>query len=454
MIGLIIRKIKIIINHILSGNWDQLYKIIVKAIRSFLNMILLPLGLILCILIRVIRPIFLVRIHILGSERLGHFAANTELYLCEIDAGINRPKGAYIDLWYNNWPLSNKQLARMIRRKLNVLPAWLLAPISIVNSWIPGGEVHRIGDNSCFDRDIHGLLDKFPAHFEFTKKEEQKGIDGLAALGIEPGASFVCLNVRDDSYLKKALPWWNWSYHDYRNCDIQNYALAAEELAKRGYYVIRMGAQVKDAINVTHPKIIDYAAKGLRTDFMDIYLGAKCLFAISNGTGFDAIPFSFRRPIVYVDHVPLGIIATFSDKFLVTTKKHFSREKKRFLTIREIFEFNTGYGMSSNKDKVLGKDLDMSESTVKGVSSILIVPPSSKPFMADLYESSPEEVAAVILEMEARLKGTWIPDPEDEELQKRFWKVFQIDDNGFKMHGEIRSRIGADFLRKNKALLE
>lgn len=68
----------------------------------------------------------------------------------------------------------------------------------------------------------------------------------------------------------------------------------------------------------------------------------------------------------------------------------------------------------------------------------------------DLIESFPEEIAAVVLEMEARLKSTWQTTEEDEELQRRFWEIFPRSE----LHGEIRSRIGADFLRKNKVWLE
>ena len=44
---------------------------------------------------------------------------------------------------------------------------------------------------------------------------------------------------------------------------------------------------------------------GQRSDFMDIYFGAKCHFFIGVGTGIDAIPDIFRRPILYVNVVPL-----------------------------------------------------------------------------------------------------------------------------------------------------
>ena len=171
--------------------------ILIKSFNTLLKFSLLPLALPLVLMIRVLRPWFLVRINILTSERLGHFASNTELYLCERDAGINRPNMPYVDLWYHNWPISNKQLARMWERVLHVGPGWLLAPVDRMNSLIPGGAVHQIGDNTQIGRDVLNLLERFPPHLRFLPEEEKQGNAGLRALGIPVGAPFVCLNVRE-----------------------------------------------------------------------------------------------------------------------------------------------------------------------------------------------------------------------------------------------------------------
>ncbi len=392
----------------------------------------LPLGIFaipVVVVVRLIKPWLLVRCGALGSSRIGDFAAITEMYLCEQDAGINMPRQRHVDIFFMVRPISNQQLAKMWKRILRVWPAWILSPIHHVNWLIPGGAVHEIDNSTQGDRDVHNLLDRFPSHLKFTAEEEARGKAGLRMMGIPTGTSFVCLIVRDSAYLNAHIPTNAWSYHSYRDCDIQNYVLAAEELADRGYFVIRMGAKVREAIKSGHPRVIDYATNGMRSDFMDIYLGAKCEFCISNGTGFDAVPNIFRRPIVYVDHVALVAINTWSPRFLATTKKHWLRGESRFMTFREIFESGAAYfGLSSQYEDV-------------GI---------------DLIESTPEEIASVVLEMEARLKDTWQSTEEDEALQHCFWEIFPkyVTYNSRSLHGEIRSRIGADFLRQNKAWLE
>jgi hypothetical protein len=59
-----------------------------------------PVWLGLFISIQILRPWLLIRVSPLISERLGHFAGNTELYLCEKESEINIPKRKYIDLFY------------------------------------------------------------------------------------------------------------------------------------------------------------------------------------------------------------------------------------------------------------------------------------------------------------------------------------------------------------------
>jgi putative glycosyltransferase (TIGR04372 family) len=382
------------------------------------------------ILIRLIRPIVLLRWGNMFSNRIGHFAANTELYLCERDAGINRPKCCHIDIFYmGHEPICNFQLAKMWKKHLRIVPAWLMSPIASANRLIPGGKIHEIGNNIQNDRDINNLLDKFPPHLEFSKEEERRGREGLIKMGIPADASFICLAVRDSTYLSIHLGD-NFSYHNYRDTDIQNYVLAAEYLASRGYFVIRMGVNVDKSLNSTSPKVIDYASNGMRSDFMDIYLGAKCFFCISVGTGFDAVPFIFHRPTVFVNMVPVGYLSTFRINSVGIVKHYFNSILKKKLTLEEIFFY--GIGFSTFTDDYESKDIQ-------------------------LIENTPTEIRDTVIEMLDRLNGIWEPVDDDQNLQKRFWELFPInvvDEKGVKLHGSIKMHFGAQFLRNNRNWLE
>ena len=67
----------------------------------------------------------------------------------------------------------------------------------------------------------------------------------------------------------------------------------------------------------------------------------------------------------------------------------------------------------------------------------------------ELIENTVEEIRAVTIEMDERLKGSWRTTGEDDELQRRFWTLFDQD-----KPKNTELRIGTEFLRQNKELLK
>ena len=405
----------------------KMKRALLVPIELLLHILAIPVVLVL----RMIRPWLLLRWGVLISTRIGHFAGNTEMYLYERDACINVPRQSHIDLFYMGGPICNQQLAIMWKRVLCVWPSWILTPISRVNHLIPGGVVHEIGNNTQSDRDVYNLRDKYPPYLEFTPEEEDQGESRLREMGLPTKTPFVCLSMRDSAYLAKHIPDVDFSYHNYRDSDIQSYVLAAEELADRGYFIIRMGANVSEAINTTHPRVVDYATNGMRSDFMDIYLSAKCEFFLSTGEGIICVPKLFRRPIVVVNMVPIGYFYTYYSDLVGITKHHYLIAENRELNLREIFNQSVGFC------------LETTGYSSKGV---------------ELIENTPEEIRDVVIEMVERLNGTWQPHVDDESLQRRFFEIFPTDAvdayQGRPLHGEIRARFGAHFLRNNHEWLQ
>ena len=386
----------------------------------FLSLPFYFLGLIFSLVIVLLSFIFVKKIVVrqIVCWRLGHFLGNTDFFL-------NHQKihnyDNYIFLWFYPCPSCNATLEKKINKKINIIPKFIGLPLNFITSYI---YVYPFDS----DRDLFNLLDKTPPNLSFTDKEESIGLEFLGALGIKSNDKFICLNVRDNAYLdhqsKSVGARVDWSYHDYRNCDITNYKKAAITLANLGYYVFRMGAKVNKSFDVDHPRIFDYATNNMRTDFLDVYLGAKCTFAISNGTGFDAIPYVFRRPILYIDHVPISIFNTFSKRFLITTKKIWSKKLKRFLTFEELF--------------ISGIAKDFSGDLSKYQKSLYFV------------ESDDEEINDYALEMHERLIKKRKDSKDDKDRQEKFWQIFEKDTL---LHGDIKAKISSRFLEKNKTLL-
>lgn len=429
MVKKILRFVKNQFLQVRHGGIKELFK---KLKYIFKEIYLLPLCILafpFVLVIRLVKSRLIFRFGYLMSSRIGHFAGNTEILLCERDAGIHTAlRKPHIDIFYLGYkPIANQQLLTMWKRLLRIWPGWIVRPITMVNNLIPGGVIHNITLSTQQDRDIYNLLDQIPPHLKFTDAELLRGESELRNLGVPSNAHFICLNVRDSAYLESQFKDADFSYHNYRDCNIENFILVAETLADLGFYVIRMGAKVRRPIESCHPRVIDYAMSTKRNDFMDIYLGAKCYFAISTSTGWDAIPYIFRRPICYVDMMPLGYSMSFVSGNLIIFKKLIKVASGKMLSVSEIF--NSGLGFS----------LDGREYESKGVKVV---------------ENTPEEICDVAVEMLDRLNGVKSYDEVDEELQKNFWNIFPVDAldiNGIPLHGKISGRIGSGYLRNNPA---
>jgi len=386
--------------------------------------ILIILGIPAAFLIRALRPLVVRRFGGLHYSRLGHFTANTEVYLCEKDAGLHGRRT--LDIFYYPYraKFCNYQLKKMWDRSIFI--SRFASLIDKSSRLLPGSQSHIIPWREAGDRDIHNLLTHTPVHLSFSEEEECLGREALLKLGIGRGEPFVCVAARDSVYLDTVFSNHShnhWSYHDYRDCSIQNYLSAAKYLIEKGYYVIRMGASVKEPLKTKNPKIIDYAVNGSRTDFLDIYLGAKCEFFLSASFGITGVPLIFRRPIAYVNQIPLEGVWTWNKNYISIFKKLWWKKEQRFMTFKEIIDFGAGRFLFSQQYEQLG---------------------------VDIIENTPEEIEALVVEMDERLHGTWVTTEEDEQFQEQFWSIFPKNND---WHGEISGRIGADFLRRNKELL-
>ena len=71
----------------------------------------------------------------------------------------------------------------------------------------------------------------------------------------------------------------------------------------------------------------------------------------------------------------------------------------------------------------------------------------------EVIKNTPEEILDAVIEMEARLNGTWKTTEEDNELQRRFWSFFKSSPH-HNPDGKLRGRIGSNFLKQNKILFE
>ena len=411
--------------------------------RKLKRLMLLPLAFCLVLLIRLFRPLFLFRLATVDVGRIGGVYQG-DWYLSEKADGKHR--GRYLDLFYfiKSTDHVNSQWLKMWRSALPSVPGTeLWENVRRLNRLFSQFEKHEIpsphvylhikewqahladpsfGRMDICNKRLNSVLKNHKANLAFSLKEEEMGRRALEILGIPNGKQYICFHARDSAYLDRFGHKIDWSYHDYRDSSVQNYVPAAEEMANRGCYAVRMGAIVKDPINSSNPQVIDYATNGQRTDFNDIYIGSHCRFFLCSNGGMSIIPEIFRIPVVYLNWPSILAISPWVLKGLFIFKKFYLKNENRYMSFSEIMNLEFG-GRDTNE--ILAK------------------------LNLELIENSPEEIRAVTMEMVERLDGIWETTEEDERLQQRFWAHFGPD--------KLKSpglRIGADFLRENKELLE
>jgi putative glycosyltransferase (TIGR04372 family) len=382
--------------------------------------------------ILILRPLFRVRLRRLDFERIGAVYV-ADWYLAECDRGLHRgcfdifyycEEGAEVcnEQWLRMWKKTlrvygSKHLLRIVDRLGRLFPWWERAHVIARVNHSPQRDAER---QRRRDSTMESVYSRSTSNLVFSVEEEEYGRRMLVAMHLEPDASFFCFHCRDSRYLSETQPRNNWSYHDYRDADIVNYIVAAERVAERGHIALRMGAVVEKPIRSKNPSVLDYASNH-RCDFMDIYLGAKCRFYLTCDTGISIVPEVFKRPVVYANFVPIARPSIWVRDALIIPKKLFLVNENRPMTFSEIV--NAGLGMAGHS----------SQFNELGV---------------EIRENTPEEIAAVALEMEDRISGVWESNSEDEKLQDQVWNIIGV--------GNRRSpgfRFGAQFLRDNATLV-
>ena len=387
-----------------------------------LYLLLFPLSLVftlpIVIIIRILRPFYLIRIGLINNGIFGHFTFEPEYYL----SNKVKSKTHSLDLFFFRSIRSvNRQWVRMVKRNIHVYP--VVRFIYDTNNLLPGGRHHVVDIIDSGARDINNVFHVVDQQIKLLSDEELYAEECLKKFGFNKDDKFICIISRDDAYKRKINSKRDWSYHNYRDSDIDNYKEAATQLAEIGYFVFRIGAFEKKEFDVDHEKVIDYSSSDIRSDLLDIYLVSKCTFIIIGESGISSLAMSFRVPIVFVNLSAIEYILTSNTNIISIPKKMWLRQEERYLDFDEIFKKGIGRFLKSQYYEEFG---------------------------IDLIENTPEEITDVAMEMHERLSGTWRTSMEEQVLQSKFWSLLPKSE----LHGnQILSRVGTNYLEKYQKLL-
>lgn len=332
-----------------------------KLFKDFLVIVFIPITLFL----KIISPIIKVRwSKVYFPDRIGHLVAELEHYL-----HLTKNKSFFCldlfpkDIFINNKPC-NSFLQKHYRDKVIKVDRKIITLLQrsqkIIERFIKILKSHNI-DQLLSTRDNFRIFDKnFKPSIKFSKPEKKIIKKELYKIGLKKNQKFVCLIVRDAKYLNNRLNF-DTTYHNYRDCNVQNFKKGIKYLLDKGFFVFRMGKLQDEKLHFKNKNFLDYAFSKYRSDLMDVWLMSNCNFCISTGTGLDQIARVFKRPTLLINHLP---IVEWSSHFksLTHPKFLFNVNKKRYLNLKEYIKHS--YYRKKQYDKNFIKIIELNDKQV------------------------------------------------------------------------------------------
>jgi putative glycosyltransferase (TIGR04372 family) len=252
---------------------------------------------------------------------------------------------------------------------------------------------------------------------ELAAEDVERGEAALRQMGLAEDTRFVCFHSRDAGYSPEDEHW-----HSYRNASIESYLPAMTALHEHGLYGMRMGDPTMLAMPATEGQI-DYARSPLRSDWLDVFLCARCEFFLGSSSGLYLISTAFGRPSALANLAPMSSALGGGPRELGIPKLLWHETEGRLLSFPEIFSSPVANYRFADQYAAAG-----------------IRAP----------ENDPQDIKALALEMLDRTRGVAEYDADDKVRQAKFRALFRPGHYGY---GSAAS-VGRDFLRRYSHLLD
>jgi putative glycosyltransferase (TIGR04372 family) len=307
--------------------------------------------------IRAIRRIVHVKLFMIESHRIGAFIPQT-FHL------LNRySSSARTLVLFGTYKVSNRYWLRIIKESGLPIYGWWVKYLFSWNKYLPFAKKYLQNYGSYIEsfnaittnQDFRKLIDA-------DLNIKTSGESWLKSFGWTHNEPLICLIVRDDNYLSLNLPVRgvkNWNYHSYRDSDINTYIEAVSWLVDQGYWVIRMGRNMKQPVNFVRDKFIDYSFLKNQEDWLDIWLFSKANFTISTGVGPDIVTPLCSIPILYVNALPVNQAASFFNSIWVPKKLHWENGQPLAINDYVNMSYSSSDEYASGKIEIV--DLNSSE---------------------------------------------------------------------------------------------
>lgn len=391
--------------------------ILVTAIRVLFSVFALP-------FLYLLKPFVFIKFCLIPNQRIGHLVGNTDTFLRNLKNEPGSQRAFYL---FFIWDPANQQIVEMFKRELTIIQSKALTRLyyAIRPILIKTGFFVRIRSTLVPHMRAANL---YPAVLTLNAREEEVGRRHLDDMGVGEDDWFACFHARDSRYLDVWRPQYKnlWGKSDYRNSDINEFTEAANYLTSLGGYVLRMGAVVEEPLDAgSNPKIIDYATR-YRSDFMDIYLSAKCKFFLVTNTGMVYAPAAFDTPVAMANAVPYFIVPPGRGN-LFAPKLLFLENENRYLSFPEAKDKGLFASDMNHDYPALCQDLGLRQ-----------------------IDNTADEIRDLCEDMMDKLARR-IPSKEAVRLQELYNDRYLSD---LPYYEKVGARIGASFALKYKDLID
>ena len=394
------------------------------------KLIKLIFGFLFFLIIKSLSLFFQIRLGKFPSDRIGPFITTVEI----LEAKKKEMNIKSIDFWSHNKALEpNKFLGKLVSRQLLFVNHHFYNCINTFLEFFKFNVKKQLFLLRPSTRDTHNLFDKYPSTLKFEDDEIEHAKKILQKQNIDLSKKIVCINVRDSEYLKRIFPNKDMSYHDRRDAEVNDYIEVIKYLLSKDYVVVRMGKFMNHEVNLKDKNFVDYPFVNYQDDILDVFFGYICEFTISTGSGWDSVPFCFRKPILYTN------MSSYS-KIQLSSKKH--------MTLFKLAKNKEGQYLKINE--LLNYDLKLISNIEKKNNNI---------FSELEYISNTEkDLMDATLEFEQYLKNDYKLSVLQKNFQKRFFLKYDPtlvkDIYGEPAHSnEIKGVISSRFLQNNENIL-
>ena len=239
-------------------------------------------------------------------------------------------------------------------------------------------------------------LKKYERHttLKLTNDHYEKGKRILKKIGLSDDAWYITLHVRELGYRGETKYNTN---SKFRSTNPLNYLKSIKAVTEAGGWVFRMGNPEGNSTKLpTMPNVVDYAHSSIRSEFMDVFLGATCKFCIGTSSGYFCIPRYFSIPVILTNTPRSGEYFPLTQKDFFLPRIFLNTKTKKYIKFDEFMAPPMSF---SGSDEIYLK---------KGIKCI---------------ENQPDELESITKEMLERITKKSVNIDTDSNIQKEFKKV-------------------------------